>query len=74
MQWNARGRHRLTLLPTDWALFAVQHFLEEGDVCVFETTDGEALTVLVRIFRVVAIPSGLRIEDVRTHYSVELAS
>lgn len=75
MQWTARGRHRLALCPKDWALFAVHHFLEEGDACVFEATDAEALTLLVRIFRILPIPSGLCIDDVYTHYSVlELAS
>jgi glyoxylase-like metal-dependent hydrolase (beta-lactamase superfamily II) len=71
VQWYASGRHRLALVPKDWALFAVHHFLEEGDACVFEATDIQALTILVRIFRVVDIPDNLGTDIIYTHYSVE---
>ncbi|KAG0567576.1 hypothetical protein KC19_7G144900 [Ceratodon purpureus] len=73
MQWYASGRHRLTLVPKDWALFAVHHFLEEGDRCVFEATDIEALTILVRIFRVVDIHDNLSTDSIYTHYSVKFS-
>lgn len=70
MQWIARGRHRLALLPEDWIPFAIQQFLKEGDACVFETLDLKAFTILDRIFRVVPILENACIHDVYTHWSV----
>ncbi|KAG0564402.1 hypothetical protein M758_8G104500 [Ceratodon purpureus] len=43
------------LIRKGWGLFALEHFLEEGDVCVFELSDREARHILVHIFRVVQI-------------------
>ena len=59
----------------DWRVFSVHHFLEEGDVCVFELTDPECFTILVRIFRVVDIPKlpGRRY-TVEDHYNIQEAS
>lgn len=70
MQWIARGRHRLVLLPEDWIPFAIQHSLKEGDACVFEMLDLKVFTILVRIFRVVPILENACINDVYTHWSV----
>ena len=58
----------------DWCLFAIHHFLEEGDVCVFELTDPECFTILVRIFRVMDIPKlpGQRY-TVEDHYDIHEA-
>jgi len=66
---NAMAFHR-----RDWCLFAIHHFLEEGDVCVFELTDPECFTILVRIFRVVDVPKlpGQRY-TVEDHYIIQEA-
>ena len=68
VQWYASGQ---PLVPKDWALFAVHHFLE-GDACVFQATD--ILTILIHIFRVVDIPDNLGTDNIYTHYLVELVT
>ena len=64
----------ITIHRRDWCVFSVHHFLEEGDVCVFELTDPECFTILVRIFRVVDIPKlpGQRY-TVEDHYNIQEA-
>lgn len=55
---HSRGNvnFQVGLIRKGWALFALEHLLEEGDVCVFELADKEARSILVHIFRVVQIP------------------
>lgn len=45
---NASGKR----LSAGWKRFALDHELEEGDVCVFEVLSRENLTMLVHMFRV----------------------
>ncbi|KAG0625023.1 hypothetical protein M758_2G021900 [Ceratodon purpureus] len=45
---NHSGRR----LSAGWKRFAVDHLLEEGDVCVFEMIDRMNLTLLIHIFRI----------------------
>lgn len=45
---NHSGRR----LSAGWKRFAVDHLLEEGDVCVFEMIDRVKLTLLIHIFRI----------------------
>lgn len=45
---NHSGRR----LSAGWKRFAVDHLLEEGDVCVFEMIDRVELTLLIHIFRI----------------------
>lgn len=45
---NHSGRR----LSAGWKRFAVDHLLEEGDVCVFEMIDRINLTLLIHIFRI----------------------
>lgn len=45
---NASGKR----LSAGWKRFALDHLLEESDVCVFEVISLENLTMLVHIFRV----------------------
>lgn len=49
------------------------NYLEEGNACVSEATNIEALTILVCIFHVVDIPDKLGTNSIYTHYLVELA-
>jgi hypothetical protein len=44
--------HSGRLLSAGWKRFAVDHLLEEGDVCVFEMIDRVNLTLLIHIFRI----------------------
>lgn len=64
------SRSEMTLHRKFWALFSLQHFLEEGNVCVFELTQGETLAIVVHIFRVVAISAVNKSDSVRAHYDV----
>jgi len=73
--WEVYGREnvksQVQLHRKSWALFALQHLLEEGDVCVFELTCRKARTILVRIFRVVPIPM-LDRSLVHDHYELRM--
>jgi len=57
--WEWQGFCETPLLKTDrWAQFALDHALEEGDVCVFELVDSDpafisGFLISVHIFRVV---------------------
>lgn len=51
-------------LSAGWRGFALDHRLEEGDVCVFELVDRENFGLLVHIFRVLGRPE----EDLGVYY------
>jgi hypothetical protein len=73
--WEVHSRENVTfqvgLIRKGWALFALEHLLEEGDVCVFELAEREARSILVHIFRVVQVPEGGG-NDVALHDHYEL--
>lgn len=53
VQYSMRNkRNNATLHRKHWAQFSLQRFLEDGGVCVMELLEGDALAILVHIFRV----------------------
>lgn len=42
-----------------WGVFSLEHLLEEGDACLFQLKSKGALTMSVRIFRVLQLPKAL---------------
>lgn len=55
-----------------WGLFSLEHFLEEGDVCLLQLKSKDALTMSVRIFRVVQLPKVDGKASVRDHYDMRV--
>lgn len=53
-----------------WGVFALQHRLEEGDVCVFQLINKGTLVISVCIFRVVKLDrSNVSVHD---HYDMRM--
>lgn len=71
--WEVQAREnvkfQVQFYRKPWAVFALHHLLEEGDVCVFQLTCEKTRTMLVRIFRVVPIPLLDRL-SYRDHYEL----
>jgi len=58
---NASGKR----LSAGWKRFALDHLLEENDVCVFEVVNRENLIMLVHIFRVELDDSTVGSEEIK---------
>ena len=70
MYGRENANFQIGLIRKGWAWFALEHLLEEGDVCVFELADKGARSILVHIFRVVQIPEDVGKASLRDHYEV----
>lgn len=62
-------RNNVTLHRKHWAQFSLHHFLEDGNVCVFEIKEDDALALVVHIFRVLPISIADKI-SVHAHYGM----
>lgn len=65
-KWTVKWLYKETAgsgFSAGWRGFALDHRLEEGDVCVFEIVDQENYVILVHIFRVIGGPK----EDTRDY-------
>jgi hypothetical protein len=64
-KWTVKWLHKEagSGFSAGWRGFALDHRLEEGDVCVFEILDQENYVLVVHIFRVIGSPT----EDTRDY-------
>ncbi|KAG0595120.1 hypothetical protein M758_UG141200 [Ceratodon purpureus] len=68
--YSMTNKHnQVTLHRKHWAQFSLHHFLEDGDVCVFDLKEEDALAIVVHIFRVLPI-SMCDKNSVHAHYKM----
>lgn len=69
VEWLGDEPGRYGFRSAGWTRFVLEHFLEEGDVCVFDLPDPQHFHILVHIFPVVELveisPNGWQ-----SHYSL----
>ncbi|KAG0630663.1 hypothetical protein M758_1G194800 [Ceratodon purpureus] len=74
--WEVYSRintcNEISFYRSHWGVFSLEHFLEEGDVCVFQLVDRDTFTISVRIFRVLQLPKFYTGRSVtfRDHYGL----
>lgn len=69
--WIGTNPEKPTLDAQAWMEFSRSHFLEEGDVCVFELFNRVTIRICIHIFRVVGLSRALLPDHTWTqHYNV----
>ena len=55
VDWQGDDHPKFGFNSTGWVKFVLDHFLEEGDVCVFELPDPKVFNISVTIFPIVPL-------------------
>lgn len=69
VEWLGDHPKRPGLHSAGWTKFVLEHFIEEGDVCVFELPDPKVFNISVEIFPVVPLVETLE-HGWRSHYII----